>query len=76
MCTEFQDNRGMSRKLRHRSHHGNHEGPEGVEDRHEELEELAYHYWLERGSPIGTPEEDWYRAEKELERREELASRL
>ena len=32
----------------------------------EEVARLAHQYWLERGSPIGTPEEDWFRAEEEL----------
>jgi hypothetical protein len=27
---------------------------------------LAYRYWQERGGPIGSPEQDWYRAEREL----------
>jgi Protein of unknown function (DUF2934) len=26
----------------------------------------AYQLWLERGCPDGSPEEDWYRAEREL----------
>ena len=26
----------------------------------------AYHLWQERGSPIGSPEEDWFRAEQEI----------
>lgn len=30
------------------------------------IEELAYRYWLERGCPYGSPEDDWYRAEREL----------
>jgi Protein of unknown function (DUF2934) len=30
---------------------------------------LAYRYWQERGGPIGSPEEDWYRAERELRQR-------
>lgn len=29
--------------------------------------ELAYKYWEHRGRPIGSPEEDWYRVEQELE---------
>jgi len=33
---------------------------------HEEIAYLAYRYWQERGCPIGSPEEDWYRAENEL----------
>lgn len=28
--------------------------------------ELAYQFWEERGCPIGSPEEDWYRAEQEM----------
>ena len=27
---------------------------------------LAYRYWQERGCPEGCPEEDWFRAEREL----------
>jgi len=27
---------------------------------------LAYNYWEKRGSQGGSPEEDWYRAEKEV----------
>ena len=36
----------------------------GVE--HEKIARLAYQYWQERGSPDGSPEEDWLRAEREL----------
>jgi Protein of unknown function (DUF2934) len=27
---------------------------------------LAYRYWTERERPIGSPEEDWFRAEREI----------
>jgi hypothetical protein len=27
---------------------------------------LAYKYWEQRGSPLGSSEEDWYQAEREL----------
>ena len=27
---------------------------------------LAYHLWMERGCPIGSPDDDWFRAEAEL----------
>lgn len=37
------------------------DGPEA-----EEIARLAHQYWLDRGSPIGTPEEDWFRAEREI----------
>jgi hypothetical protein len=34
----------------------------------EMVEALAYQLWLQRGCPIGTDQEDWYRAEAELAR--------
>ena len=33
---------------------------------HEEIARLAYYHWEARGCPIGSPEEDWYRAENDL----------
>jgi hypothetical protein len=33
---------------------------------HQEIEELAYQLWQERGCPEGSPDEDWFRAEEEL----------
>jgi hypothetical protein len=33
---------------------------------HTEIEALAYQLWLERGCPAGSPEQDWFRAEKQL----------
>lgn len=32
----------------------------------EEVAALAYQFWIERGSPHGSHEEDWYRAEEAL----------
>jgi hypothetical protein len=32
----------------------------------QEIAILAYHCWQERGCPIGSPEEDWFRAEQSL----------
>jgi hypothetical protein len=29
-----------------------------------QIEKLAYHFWEERGRPEGSPDEDWYRAER------------
>lgn len=40
-----------------------------------EIEERAYQSWIERGCPMGSPEEDWYRAERELIARFATASR-
>jgi Protein of unknown function (DUF2934) len=36
--------------------------------RPQEIELLAFEFWLDRGSPIGSPEVDWFRAEEELKR--------
>jgi len=68
----------MSRKLRHRSHHGVHEesSVESLPSEQEQLELLAYEYWQERGRPEGSPDEDWFHAEKELQRRDDAAARL
>jgi len=33
---------------------------------HEEIAVRAYRLWEERGAPIGSPEEDWFRAEQEI----------
>lgn len=33
----------------------------------QEVAELAYRYWQARGCPDGSPEEDWFRAERELQ---------
>ncbi len=35
--------------------------------RREKIQLLAYSYWLERGCRGGSPEEDWFRAERELD---------
>ena len=36
------------------------------EDRHELVQKLAYHQWEKRGSPFGSPEIDWFAAEKAI----------
>jgi len=36
------------------------------EDRHELVQKLAYQHWEKRGSPFGSPEIDWYAAEKAM----------
>lgn len=38
---------------------------EAVPD-YSEIARLAYLHWLDRGCPIGSPEEDWARAEQDL----------
>ena len=32
----------------------------------ESIEKLAYQYWVNRGCPSGSAEEDWYQAERAL----------
>jgi Protein of unknown function (DUF2934) len=34
------------------------------EDRHEYVAKLAYQLWEERGRPFGSPEVDWFAAER------------
>ncbi len=64
----------MSKNKRHHHHERPEERP--AETPHEQTERLAYHYWEERGRPEGTPNEDWFQAERELERQREAATRL
>jgi hypothetical protein len=33
---------------------------------HAQIEKLAYQFWEERGRLLGSSEEDWFRAEREL----------
>jgi hypothetical protein len=35
---------------------------------------LAYELWIKRGCPIGSPEEDWFQAERLWARRGQSAS--
>jgi hypothetical protein len=35
----------------------------------QEIAVLAYEFWQARGCPNGSPEEDWFRAEQELQSR-------
>lgn len=32
----------------------------------QEIQELAYQSWIARGCPMGSPQEDWYNAERAL----------
>jgi Protein of unknown function (DUF2934) len=34
---------------------------------HQQIAQLAYSYWQARGCPDGSPEEDWFRAEADLQ---------
>ena len=37
-----------------------------MEPTQEQIARLAEKYWAERGWPIGSPEQDWLRAERDL----------
>lgn len=37
-----------------------------AEDMESQIRTLAYQLWLGRGAPIGSPEEDWFKAEARL----------
>ena len=41
-----------------------------AEERDRATAELAYGFWQERGGPYGSPEEDWYKAELIIRRKE------
>jgi hypothetical protein len=43
-------------------------GHTGVNDQGD-VPALAHMYWQQRGCPIGSDQEDWFRAEKELKSR-------
>ncbi len=43
---------------------------------HEQIEKLAYQLWEERGRPLGSPDDDWFRAEQEFTESSDSPSRL
>jgi hypothetical protein len=43
---------------------------------HEQIEKLAYRLWEKRGGPLGSPDDDWFRAEQELIQPSDWSSRL
>jgi hypothetical protein len=42
---------------------------QATRDYREDIASLAYSLWQARGGPDGSPEEDWFRAEREIEAR-------
>jgi len=40
--------------------------PAAAQFSRESIEKLAYQFWLNRGCPSGSAEEDWYQAERAL----------
>ena len=43
---------------------------------YEQIEKLAYQLREERGRPLGSPDDDWFRAEQEFMQRSDSPSRL
>ena len=43
---------------------------------HEQIEKLAYQLWKERGEPLGSPDDDWVRAEQEFIQSSDSPSRF
>ncbi len=41
--------------------------PSDVSAHRQHVAALAYTLWQSRGCPLGSPEEDWYRAEEQLQ---------
>jgi len=39
-------------------------------DKQQQTALLAYQFWVERGWPVGSPDEDWFRAERALQSRQ------
>jgi hypothetical protein len=50
--------------------------PRPSDAQHQQIEKLAYQLWKERGRPLGSPGDDWFRAEQELIQSSDLPSRL
>jgi hypothetical protein len=53
--------------------------PEDYEDLqgppvHGQIVQLAYSYWQSRGGPLGSPEEDWIQAERDIQEQQRLAT--
>jgi hypothetical protein len=46
--------------------------PAGTSDQ-SEIAARAYECWQERGCPVGSDQEDWFRAEEELKKRRTLS---
>ena len=59
-----------NREKKEEQKHMNHD-----ETEHRRIAQLAYDLWQKRGCPIGSPDEDWFRAENEL-RQESFVGQL
>ncbi len=45
---------------------GGNGNPDPIVSKRERIALLAYSYWVQRGRQGGSPEEDWFRAEREI----------
>jgi hypothetical protein len=43
---------------------------------HQQIEKLAYQLWEERGRPLGSRDDDWFRAEQDFVQSSDSPSRL
>jgi hypothetical protein len=50
--------------------------PNSAESNRREVELLAYELWELRGRPIGSPDQDWLRAEQEYYRTDAFTAEL
>ncbi len=57
-----------------REHEPERQSEAGHRPAHDEIAALAYEHWERRGCPIGSAEEDWFAAERELKNRRERAA--
>jgi hypothetical protein len=39
---------------------------------YDEISEMAHEIWLRRGSPEGSPDEDWFEAQRRLEEGDDI----
>jgi hypothetical protein len=46
------------------------------DEQHEQIQKLAYQLWEARGRPLGSPDDDWLRAERVLIQRSQWPLRL
>ena len=58
----------MAREPENVSDEGVEASPQQSPPSHDEIARLAHSYWLERGDELGSPDEDWLRAERDLQK--------
>jgi hypothetical protein len=66
MQEEYEVMSKQTRRLHKSTTGGSRDIPAAISPDHMSIARLAYLHWLERGCPIGSPEEDWSWAEQDL----------